>query len=513
MKTKVLFFSLSMLATELVGTACADTVWNKQGTAIEGEVLQDEPGQPLVFRCWHKGEWKNFSIERDVIQKYSVIPGNQADGPGRTERAGDGSAMPATGKEQSDSEASLPAVAAVKKGMHSCEELRPILEAVTPSKKASTREVLVLHLNGPFDAANIYQVGKSISAGVFDVLMDFATERQPAAIVLKIDSGGGRIDQMDRIIERLLEAQVQPLNQRVIAWVNMGGSAAALTSLACKEIVMMPQGRLGAATRTYRDGEAVDPPENAGEQKVEAMRDARRRQIASVTGRPLAIQDAMEKPEYQFWYHPVQGFSLEEQVGEGWESYDTDESKPLALEAQALVDLGIAVGLAKDTKTLLALLKMPSDTVVVDIDLGTKEFQTRLEPARAYASEGRKAVGLFIGRLKKEIDDAQVAIRAAAGIVTANQGYTVNDLRVFRNALAKCQVPVMDRPAREFLEKSDPARLAYYDDRLAMAKRVFNRARQSTEEATRASGIAIGGILEDLRFGLKNLAEIAADWE
>jgi hypothetical protein len=513
MKTKTLVFCLSMLATGLVGTAHADTVWNKQGDAVEGEVLQDEPGKPLVFRCWHKGEWKNFNIERDVIKKYTVVPGDQADGVGLAGRAGDGGGPPTTKQEQAEPEASLPAARPPKKGLHRCDELRPILEAAIPPNKADAREVVVLHLNGPFDAANLFWVGRSISAGVFNVLMDFATERKPAAIVLKIDSGGGRLDQMELIIERLLESQDQPSSQRVIAWVNMGGSAAALTSLACKEIVMMPQGRLGAATRTFVDGEAVGPPETAGEQKVEAMREARRRQIASLTGRSIAIQDAMEKPEHQFWYHPLQGFSLEEQVDEGWESYDTDESKPLALEAQAVVDLGIAVGLANDVKALLTLLKMPPDTVVVDIDLGTKEFHARLEPARAYAEAGNKAVGLFVGRLKREIDDVQLAIRAASGIVTADQGYTLDDLRVFRNAVAKCQSPAMDRTTREFLEKSDPARLAYYDERLAMAKRVFNRARKSTEEATRASGIAIGGILEDLRFGMKNLAEIGADWQ
>lgn len=275
---------------------------------------------------------------------------------------------------------------------------------------------------------------------------------------------------------------------------------------------MMPQGRLGAAIRTRGDGEVVEP-KNVFDQKQEAMRDARRRQVAALTGRPSVIQDAMERAEHQFWHHPVLGFSLEEQSGDGWEAYDTDGDKPLALEAKALVDLGIAVGIAADARALLTLLKIPEGTKVIDIDLLSPEVQVQLRSAKEFAKAGNGAVEAFKKKLKKEIDDTQLAIRAAAGILTAQGGYTAEDIRTFRNALAKLSVPAIDKKTKDYLKGSDPEMLAFYEDRLAMARRVFQRASQSTETAVRSGAIAIGPILDDLRFAAKNLAEVVIDGE
>jgi hypothetical protein len=507
MNSRVVLPATLWLVVCICGAAVADTVWNKQGTAIEGEVLSDEPDRPLVFRCRHKGEWKTFEISREQIQKYLREAGDQSDGKGDTTLMRGEDADPADGHVQS-SQPSAASNDKARKGMHTCRDLGPLIEETLSPPKDGKGEVVVVHLNGPFARANIFDVGGTISFGVFNVLMDVAAKRNPAAIVLRINSGGGRVDQMDLIIEKVLEMQSPPANHRVVAWVNLGGSAAALTSLACKELVMMPQGRLGAATKTYGDGQAVEPAETALEQKQEAMSDARRRQIAAITGRPLAIQDAMEKPEHQFWHHPVQGFSLEPQDDGEWEPYDTDENKPLALDAQSLVDLQIASGIARDAQSLLSILKLAPDTAVVDIDLASNELQAKLEPARAFAAAGNKALQAFKSRLKAEVDDAQLAVRAAAGIVMAEDGYSPADLRVFRTAIAKCNAPTIDAKTREFLEASDPDMLAFFEERLATAKRVFQRARQTAADASRTGGIAVGAIIKDLEYGENSLIDI-----
>jgi hypothetical protein len=514
MKSLVLLFGFSMLAAGLLDAARADTVWNKQGIAVEGEVISDEPSEPLVFRCKHKGEWKTFEIAREQIQRCVRVPGDQSDGISETTDGGTGEPDDQAAAGDATSAASSGAGGRGRRGILKCTELRPIIEGVLPPIKAGSREVVVLELVGPFEPANIFDVGRSISFGVVDVLLDIAAARDPAAIVLKMDSGGGRVDQMDLIVERLLKEQDVPNKRRVVAWVNLGGSAAALTALACKELVMMPQGRLGAAIRTRGDGEAVEP-QNALEQKVEAMRDARRQQVASLTGRPLAIQDAMEKAEHQLWHHPVLGFSLEEQDEPEWEAYDTDVEKPLALAARAVVDLGIASGIAGDEKSLLGILKLPEDTKVLNINLASPDMQAKLGGAREFAKAGNEAVEAFKNRIKREIDDAQLAIRSAAGIVTATNGYTGEDLRAFRNALAKVRVPAIDKKTQDFLKTTDPSRLAFYEDKLAMARRLIQRASLSTETATRSGGIAIGPILDDLRFASKNFGSIVIDeeWE
>jgi hypothetical protein len=485
----------------------ADTVWNKQGVAVEGEVLRDEPGKPLVFRCKHKGEWRTFEISRDDIRKFTRAPGDQSDGADLPSDQGE--------EENSDEQASTNGedrrrhvVRKLPQPLVRCAELTPLLQEIVPAPKNAAPEVVVLHLNGPIALPTVADIGKIISSGELDVLLDFASQRNPLAIVLKINSGGGRVDEMDAIIERLLQEQDAPKNHRVVAWVNLGGSAAALTALACKELVMTSQGRLGAATFIYGNGEAVEAPDTALEQKMAAMRDARRRQVATLTGRPLAIQDAMEKPEHQLWHHPVLGFSLEEQDDSEWDAYDADENKPLALDAKSAVDLGIAVGIANDAKSLLAALKLSSDTHVVDIDLAAPEFQAGLQSARAADESGNQAIKAFEKRVGKEIDDAVLAIRAATGIQMANNGYTLNDLRVFRSAVAKLQSPSIDSKTREYLKKVNPDRLEFYELKLAHAQRLLKRARQATDDASRADGISIGAILSDIELAKHSLLEV-----
>lgn len=511
MNASHLLFSAVLIAC-MAPSVLADTVWNKQGVAIEGEVLRDEPGKPLAFRCKHKGEWKTFEIARDDIQKFTRVPGDQSDGTGipSDPQADDDTAPQASSDEGAGKRhvARKPA-----QPMLRCSELLPLLQELVPAPKTGRPEVVVLHLNGPISRANIFEIGKIISSGELGVLMDFASQRNPEAIVLKINSGGGRVDEMDTIIERLLLEQDAPKNRRVVAWVNLGGSAAALSALACKELVMTSQGRLGAATFTYSDGEAVEEPDTALEQKLAAMRDARRRQVAALTGRPSAIQDAMQKPEHQLWHHPVLGFSLEEQDDSEWDAYDTDENKPLALDAKSAVDLGVAVGIANDVKALLATLKLPSDTHVVDIDLAAPEFQAGLQPARAVADSGNNAIDAFKKRIGKEIDDAMLAIRAATGIRTAANGYTLNDLRAFRSAVAKLQSPPIDTKTREYLKDVDPDLLEFYELKLSGVRRMFQRARQSTDDASRAGSISIGAILDDIELAKRWLVEVQIDSE
>jgi hypothetical protein len=494
----------ALLSTCMTAVALADTLWNKQGGVIEGEVLSDEPNGPVVFRCKHKGEWRTFEIARDQIQKYKREPGDQSDGNGWPEGESEGTEQASSG----GATAKQHTARKLPESMLSCNQLRPLLKQLVPETKKGVPEIVVLHLSGPFASANIFNVGSIISSGEFRVLMDFASERNPSAIVLRINSGGGYVDEMDRIIERLLQEQDAPKSRRVVAWVELGGSAAALTAIACREVVMMSHGRLGAATKTNLDGEAIEPPETALEQKQAAMRDARRRQIASLTGRPLAIQDAMEKPELRLWHHPVLGFSLEEQDESEWEAYDTDESRPLALDAKSAVDLGVAVGIANDTDALLAVLDLPSRTQVTDVDLSVPEFQASLTSARDFAKSGNQAVEGFKKRVSKEIDDSLLAMRAATGIRAATDGYTFNDFRVFRSAVVKLQSPSIDSRTREYLKEVDPDLLKFYELKLADAQRMFKRARQSTEDASRAGGISIGAILGDIELARNYLLEV-----
>ncbi len=373
--------------------------------------------------------------------------------------------------------------------------------------------MIVIHLNGPFSAPNIFNVGKAISFGEFKALVSVAIARDPKAIVLKIDSGGGRQDQMDLIIEELIKIQTDVDDCRVVAWVNFGGSAAALTALACREIVMMPQGRIGAATAVLADGEAVGQAGNALDKKLEAMRDARREQIASITGRPVEIQLAMELPEHQFWHHPEQGFSLKRKVfDDQWRAYDTDAGKPLALSAQAMVEVGMASGLARDAASLLKVLKLPADTTVLELDLASPEMQALIAPAQESARKCNEIMAGFHSRVDKEMEDVYSAIRAAE-VFLANDYYMMDQIASLRSALAQCSAPGLDRTAHKYLRTSEPEALKDYEASLDRIRSALARARRAAAAAGKGTTIVIGPILDDLRGALRELLSVRGYWE
>ncbi len=364
-----------------------------------------------------------------------------------------------------------------------------------------------MRLRGPFVTPNIYDVGKTISAGEFDAMLEAASERKPAAIVLRIDSPGGRVDVMDAIVERLIEVQSNVSFPRVVAWVELGASAAGLTALACKEIVMFPHGRIGSATMTLGDGEAAPAPETAADQKVAAMRDARRRQVASLTGRPIELQQAMEDPKAQLWWNPFEGLSLTRPVGEGWQAYDTDEEKPLALQANETVSLQIAKGIAGDGQRLVEVLELSPTTKVVEIDLAAEAVQRLLVPARQAADRGNAAMRNFEKRLRQEIDDIEVALRLAAAMARAEGGYSASDLASLERALKKCSTPKLDSKTREFLQLKGPDAVSDCETKLEIARRNVSRVSASVQNSRISTGIVFGPLLEDLQYAKKCLVE------
>lgn len=84
--------------------------------------------------------------------------------------------------------------------------------------------------------------------------LDYASENGFDAVVLDIDTFGGRVDAAVTIRDALLDSPLQ-----TVAWVNKRAiSAGALISLACKKIFYTPGSTMGAATpiQVGGDGEA-----------------------------------------------------------------------------------------------------------------------------------------------------------------------------------------------------------------------------------------------------------------
>lgn len=102
------------------------------------------------------------------------------------------------------------------------------------------------------------------------------------AVILDIETPGGRIDAAQRIVRAIQESRVP-----VYAFVNIHAhSAGAMIALAAQEIYMRPQAQMGAVTPVTGDGT------KAPEKIVSAMR-AEMRALAEARGRDPRVAEAM----------------------------------------------------------------------------------------------------------------------------------------------------------------------------------------------------------------------------
>jgi membrane-bound serine protease (ClpP class) len=118
-------------------------------------------------------------------------------------------------------------------------------------------------------------------------VLDEATAAGAAAVVLEINTFGGRVDAAVQIRDALLDSRV-----RTVAFVNKRAiSAGALISLAAENIVMAGGGTIGAATpvQAGQPGAAAQP---VGEKTVSYVR-KEFRATAESRKRPLLLAEAM----------------------------------------------------------------------------------------------------------------------------------------------------------------------------------------------------------------------------
>lgn len=116
-------------------------------------------------------------------------------------------------------------------------------------------------------------------------VIDEAEAAGAAAVILEIDTPGGRLDAVLQMQDTLLDADV-----RTIAFVNRTAfSAGALIAIACEEIYMVPGAVMGAATPVDGAGDT------ASEKVVSAVRKTFKT-TAEVRGRNPLVAEAMVDP-------------------------------------------------------------------------------------------------------------------------------------------------------------------------------------------------------------------------
>ncbi len=182
------------------------------------------------------------------------------------------------------------------------------------------------------------------SAADFKKALEKAEKLDPAAVILEIKSPGGLVSTEELIIQTILDSEAR--GTRIVAWVTDAGSAAALITLACKEIFIKPSARVGAAVTIVSGSTGTsslksltkDDPELAA--KYESFHSAIHKAAAEATGRSPAIAAAMCDMSKELWWSKDGGFSDQQRT-------PTDEridgpKEVLTLTAGTMEKTGIA---------------------------------------------------------------------------------------------------------------------------------------------------------------------------
>lgn len=190
-----------------------------------------------------------------------------------------------------------------------------------------------------------------------------AVEEKPVLLLLRVNSPGGRVDYMERILHALATARERGVRTAVFVDGN-AWSAAAILAIASDAIYMRPNASLGAAEPVYLTDKGM---ESAGEKVVSAMRTQARAQ-AEQSGRPAALAEAMvdadtvvlevmDRGRRRFLTALEWDDLREESYREGFEAFVkstvVEKGKLLSLSAKQAVAYGLADGLASSIEDVL----------------------------------------------------------------------------------------------------------------------------------------------------------------
>jgi len=155
-----------------------------------------------------------------------------------------------------------------------------------------------------------------------------ANAKQAGAVILEINTPGGRVDAALQIRDAIFDAEVP-----VVAFINHeAASAGALISLSCDSIYMSPGSSIGAVTPVDMQGK------KASEKMVSYLRSVMRA-IAQRNNRPVDVVEAMVDEDIE-----IPGV--------------IEKGKLLTLTTEEAVELNIADGMANDLNELLIKLNL-----------------------------------------------------------------------------------------------------------------------------------------------------------
>ena len=125
------------------------------------------------------------------------------------------------------------------------------------------------------------------TADRFSKALDAARAAKASHVLLVLDTPGGRVDEMNRMLELMAASATE---FRFVALVHNAGSAGAILAMSCPDVVITPSGAMGAAAM-------VGLPDDARlRMKIESYNLAKVRAAVEAAGQDLLIARGMMEP-------------------------------------------------------------------------------------------------------------------------------------------------------------------------------------------------------------------------
>jgi hypothetical protein len=165
-----------------------------------------------------------------------------------------------------------------------------------------------------------------------------------------------------------------------VAYPGDAFSAAAIISMSCKEMVVRPDSRIGAAVIVHQ---ASGGELSAVDAKMASPHHARQRQFMAASGRPYPLIAAMTIQETQLWWSPMEGFRTDKEQKESasqakWEEID-GRSTILTMTADQALRWKIATGQASGIESALKQLGILDKVQIVRMDDAVSQHNKNLE--------------------------------------------------------------------------------------------------------------------------------------
>lgn len=244
---------------------------------------------------------------------------------------------------------------------HPCHAQTPRPQKTNSSSSTELVYVIALHGNvGKIPGDN----DPAFTADYLQSALDAAAKAKATVVVLDIEGPGGLVTEMQAMVKVLLDAQVS--GTRIVALPRDAFSAWSIVSLACKEIVVTPTTRMGAAVSIKRQGNGfVEAPDgkDAVSQKFAAPFNALWRQVTDLTGRSPCIAEAMRTQTNELWWSPSKGFADKKGAESDWQQLD-DGVAVLCLTGAEMLKTKIAIGEVKSQDELPLLLHCAPGTQI-----------------------------------------------------------------------------------------------------------------------------------------------------